>query len=237
LDLFGEILLLLANAASQNRLDADGWRAAEVAIRAITERSHEKESGVWEIGADHWTHSRLICVAGLRAIAEYVPLERQRTASLSLADRLLSKADRTALHPSGRWQRSPTDERVDASLLLSEIRGAVAPEDPRSVATRQAIVDDLCEDDYVYRYAEPGEPLSQNEGAFLICNFWMSLAYLGCGEMVRGTQYFERTRASCSSSGLFSEEYDVAQRQMRGNVPQSFVHALLIENAAAIGRG
>ena len=236
LDLFGEVLLLLANAASQDRLDTDGWDAAELAIRAIAERSDEKDHGIWEIGPDYWTHSRLICAAGLRAIAEHAPTSRHVTTSLSLADHLLSAADRTALHPSGRWQRSPGDGRVDASLLLSEIRGAVAPDDPRSVATRLAVIDELCEDDYIYRYAEPGEPLGQNEGAFLICNFWMSLAYLGCGETTKGAQYFERTRASCSSSGLFSEEYDVAQRQLRGNLPQSFVHALLIETAAAIGR-
>ncbi len=237
LDLFGEVLLLLANAASQDHLDADGWEAAELAIRAIGERSDEKEHGIWEIGPDHWTHSRLICVAGLRAIADYAPMSRHVTKALSLADHLLSAADRSALHPSGRWQRAPGDARVDASLLLSEIRGAVAPEDPRSMATRRAVIDELCEDDYIYRYAEPGEPLGQNEGAFLICNFWMSLAYLGCGETTKAAQYFERTRASCSSSGLFSEEYDVAQRQLRGNLPQSFVHALLIETAAAIGRG
>jgi GH15 family glucan-1,4-alpha-glucosidase len=236
LDLFGEVLLLLANAASQDRLDADGWDAAEVAIRAIGERSEEKEHGIWEIGPDHWTHSRLICVAGLRAIAEHAPASRHVTRALSLADQLLSSADRSALHPSGRWQRSPGDARVDASLLLSEIRGAVAADDPRSVATRHAVIEDLCEDDYIYRYAEPGEALGKNEGAFLICNFWMALAYLGCGETTKGVQYFERTRASCSSSGLFSEEYDVAQRQLRGNLPQSFVHALLIETAAAIGR-
>jgi alpha,alpha-trehalase len=236
LDLFGEVLLLLANAASQDRLDTDGWDAADLAIGAIAERSDEKDHGIWEIGPDHWTHSRLICAAGLRAIAEHAPTSRHVTTSLSLADHLLSAADRTALHPSGRWQRSPGDGRVDASLLLSEIRGAVAPDDPRSVATRLAVIDELCEDDYIYRYAEPGEPLGQNEGAFLICNFWMSLAYLGCGETTKGAQYFERTRASCSSSGLFSEEYDVAQRQLRGNLPQSFVHALLIESAAAIGR-
>jgi alpha,alpha-trehalase len=237
LDLFGEVLLLLANAASQDRLDSEGWDAADLAIRAIGERSDEKEHGIWEIGPDHWTHSRLICVAGLRAIAEHAPASRHVTTALPLADHLLSEADRTALHSSGRWQRSPGDARVDASLLLSEIRGAVAPEDPRSVATRQAVIDELCEDDYIYRYAEPGKALGQNEGAFLICNFWMALAYLGCGEAAKGVQYFERTRASCSSSGLFSEEYDVAQRQLRGNLPQSFVHALLIETAAAIGRG
>jgi GH15 family glucan-1,4-alpha-glucosidase len=235
LDLFGETLLLLAIAASRDRLDADGWRAAELSIQAIAERSEEKEYGIWEIGPDSWTHSRLICVAGLRAIAEQAPSARHVTSALSLADGLMSAADRAALHPSGRWQRSPRDGRVDASLLLSEIRGAVASDDPRSMATRHAVLQELCDDDYIYRYAEPGEPLGRNEGAFLICNFWMSLAYLGSGQIVQGTQYFERTRGSCSSSGLFSEEYDVAQRQLRGNLPQSFVHALLIETAAALG--
>jgi len=38
-----------------------------------------------------------------------------------------------------------------------------------------------------------------------------------------------------SASGLFSEEYDVCQHQLRGNLPQAFVHALLIEAAAAHG--
>jgi GH15 family glucan-1,4-alpha-glucosidase len=123
---------------------------------------------------------------------------------------------------------------VDASLLLSEIRGALPPGDPRSVATRAAILKDLCDDDFLYRFAEEGKPLGQAEGAFLICNFWMALAYLGEGDARRGSQWFERTRASCGGSGLFSEEYDVAQRQLRGNLPQAFVHALLIETAGRL---
>ena len=36
------------------------------------------------------------------------------------------------------------------------------------------------------------------------------------------------------SPGLYTEEFDVAQRQLRGNLPQTFVHALLIEAAAAL---
>ena len=35
-------------------------------------------------------------------------------------------------------------------------------------------------------------------------------------------------------AGLYSEEYDVAQRQMRGNLPQAFVHALLLECTARL---
>ena len=44
-------------------------------------------------------------------------------------------------------------------------------------------------------------------------------------------RYFERNRAACGPPGLFGEEYDVAQRQLRGNIPQAFVHALLVETA------
>jgi hypothetical protein len=35
---------------------------------------------------------------------------------------------------------------------------------------------------------------------------------------------------------LFSEEYDVAQRQQRGNLPQAFVHGALIEASALLSR-
>jgi GH15 family glucan-1,4-alpha-glucosidase len=49
-------------------------------------------------------------------------------------------------------------------------------------------------------------------------------------------RWFERTRTSCGPSGLFSEEYDVRQRQLRGNLPQAFVHALLLETAMALGQ-
>ncbi|HWF14910.1 MAG TPA: glycoside hydrolase family 15 protein [Acidimicrobiales bacterium] len=235
LDPFGEALLIFALADERDLLDADGWRAAEIALRAIEAKADRPEAGIWEIEPGrHWTHSRLICIAGLKAIAEQGAPLRWRTKALGLADHLLSRADATCLHPSGRWQRSPDDPRVDASLLLSEIRGALAPDDPRSVATRVALLDDLCDDDYLYRFAEPGLPLGQEEGAFLVCNFWMSLAYLGAGDVRNGAQWFEHTRASCSGSGLFSEEYDVAQRQLRGNLPQAFVHALLIETAGRL---
>jgi GH15 family glucan-1,4-alpha-glucosidase len=235
LDLFGEALLIFALAAEKGLLDADGWRAAEVALRAIEANTDTPEAGIWEIEPGRlWTHSRLICVAGLKAITEQSAPVRWRTRALGLADHLLSRADATCLHASGHWQRAPDDPRVDASLLLSEIRGALPPGDPRSVATRAAILKDLCDDDFLYRFAEEGKPLGQAEGAFLICNFWMALAYLGDGDARRGSQWFERTRASCGGSGLFSEEYDVAQRQLRGNLPQAFVHALLIETAGRL---
>ncbi|WP_370518849.1 glycoside hydrolase family 15 protein [Microlunatus sp. Gsoil 973] len=34
---------------------------------------------------------------------------------------------------------------------------------------------------------------------------------------------------------MLSEEFDVDQRQLRGNFPQAFVHALLLEGAQRLG--
>ena len=60
----------------------------------------------------------------------------------------------------------------------------------------------------------------------------MSLAYHQQGDLVTAARRFEQNRAACGPPGLLSEEFDVAQRQMRGNLPQAFVHALMLECAA-----
>jgi alpha,alpha-trehalase len=231
LDAFGEALMLFAAASGHDHLDADGWRAAEVAVEAIEARWHEKDAGIWEIEPDEWTHSRLICAAGLRAISRCRPGGEQSARWLALADAITADTSARALHPSGRWQRSPTDERLDAALLLPAIRGAIPPDDPRTLATLDAYRDKLTADGYAYRYRPDERPLGDSEGAFLLCGFIMSLALAQQGDHVAAARWFERTRAACGPPGLLSEEFDIAQRQLRGNLPQAFVHALLLECA------
>jgi GH15 family glucan-1,4-alpha-glucosidase len=64
----------------------------------------------------------------------------------------------------------------------------------------------------------------------------MALADHQQGDALAARVWFERSRAACGPPGLFAEEYDVQQRQLRGNLPQAFVHALLIEAAARLVR-
>ncbi len=233
LDAFGEALLLFAAAAGHDHLEADGWRAAEAAVEAIAKRWREPDTdaGIWEIEPDAWTHSRLICAAGLRRIAGCGPTGEQAARWVSLADEIVSDTAAHALHPSGRWQRSPGDERPDAALLLPAIRGAIPADDPRSIATLQAVHDELTEDGYCYRFRPDERPLGESEGAFLLCGFMMALAYGKQGDHIAAARWFERNRAACGPPGLCSEEFDVRQRQLRGNLPQAFVHALLLECA------
>jgi len=231
LDCFGEALLLFAAAARRDRLDAEGRRAAAVADDAVAARRRQQDSGVWELDPARWTHSTLICAAGLRRIGAAGAGLPEWDA---LADTLVADATAWGLHPSGRWQRAAGDERVDASLLTAGIRGAVPPGDPRTRATIEAVDRELAEDGFAYRYRLDDRPLGESEGAFLICGLWMALALHGQGEPLRATRWFERARSACGGPGIHAEEWDVSQRQLRGNLPQAFVHALVLECAATL---
>jgi alpha,alpha-trehalase len=182
-----------------------------------------------------WAHSRLICAAGLDRIAAAPGAPSGDAARWrALADRLLGFAGAHCVHPSGRWQRAADDERLDAALVLPGIRGATPADDPRHLATVEAVRRELAREGFVYRYHHRDQALHEAEGAFLLCGFWMCLADLQRGDVLRALRWFERGRTACGPPGLLSEEYDVRQRQLRGNLPQAFVHALLLECAARL---
>ena len=229
LDAFGESLLLFAAAARHDHLDSINYRALRIAVEAIAERWTQPDAGIWELEARRWAHSRLTCVAGLRAVATHAA-RSDAGAWNTLADNILASTS-DCHHPSGRWQRAPDDPRVDAALLVPALRGALPIDDSRNSATLRAIYTDLEQDGYIYRFRHDDCPLSQAEGAFLLCGFWTALTHHERGDAVAAARLFERNRAACGPPGLFSEEYDVNQRQLRGNLPQAFVHALLIETS------
>lgn len=238
LDPFGEALLLFAAAAREDRLDAPAWRAAETAAQAIADRWTEPDAGIWEIDDRAWTHSRLIAAAGLRAVAAVRsshPSSRTQSGEwLALADRIVADTATHALDPAGHWQRSPDDPALDAALLLPGLRGAVPADDPRTRATLTAYLRDLTRDGYAYRFRQDSRPLPDSEGSFLLCGFLVALSLEQAGQPTEARAWYERTRAACGPPQLFSEEYDAEQHQMRGNLPQAFVHALMIETSARL---
>jgi len=74
------------------------------------------------------------------------------------------------------------------------------------------------------------------EGAFLLCGFWMALVEHARGNRVAAAHWFERNRSATGPAALYTEEFDVHQRQLRGNLPQAFVHAAMLECAVRLSR-
>lgn len=97
-----------------------------------------------------------------------------------------------------------------------------------------AYTQELTDDYYAYRFRHDERPLGQAEGAFLLCGYVMALAEHQQGHQGEALRWFERNRAACGPPGLYTEEYDIGQRQLRGNLPQAFVHALMLETATRL---
>ncbi|MEV5704945.1 glycoside hydrolase family 15 protein [Actinoallomurus sp. NPDC052274] len=235
LDAFGEALQLFAAAARADRLSVEAARAARVAVAAIAAHWRRPDAGIWETGDRCWTHSRLSCVGGLRAAAAAIAGPPELREWLALAEAILADTTRTSLSPAGHWRRAPDDDRIDASLLIPPVRGALPADDPRTVATLDAVRDQLVDDGFVYRYQIDDRPLGAAEGAFMLCGFFLALAEQQQGHTAQAVRRFERIRSGCGTTGLFTEEYDIRQRQLRANLPQAFVHALFLETAARLG--
>jgi alpha,alpha-trehalase len=228
LDAIGEILQLLAAGARLDRLGHDQHQAIDVAVSVIERRWELPDAGIWELDDAWWTHSRLAVVGGLRAIGQQAPATQAARLS-DLADTIMAETTRRALSPEGYWQRSPDHPGVDASLLLPPVRGALPADDPRTRATLRQVERDLVVDGHVYRFRPDERPLGEAEGSFTLCGFLLSLAHLHQGDPLQAYRYFDIQRTVCGPPGILAEEFDVAQRQLRGNFPQAFVHALLLE--------
>jgi alpha,alpha-trehalase len=235
LDAFGEALLLFADAARSEVLDTDGLRAAGVAATAIAHRWQEPDAGIWEIDNQPWTHSRLTAAGGLRSLSAALPEALRNPEWLTLADHIVADTAAHATHADGYWQRSPTDAGLDGALLLPALRGAIPADDSRTIATIATYHEALTVDGYAYRFRQADGPLANAEGSFTLCGFLMALATHQQGDVLAAQHWWERTRASCGPPGLYSEEYDTDERQMRGNLPQAFVHAVMLEAASTLG--
>ncbi len=235
LDSLGEILQLYATSGRHDHLGADDTAAATRMIDLIERRWQQPDAGVWEVEPAWWTQSRLACVAGLRSVAESVGRDQAVRAS-TLADAIMAETSRRCLAADGSWQQRPDRPGVDAALLLPPVRGALPATDPRSLATLDKVRRELVRDGYVYRYAVDKMPLGEAEGAFLLCGFVLSIALLAAGRKIEAYRCFERQRAAAGSPGLFAEEFDVVQHQLRGNLPQVFVHAVMLEAGQRLGQ-
>lgn len=109
---------------------------------------------------------------------------------------------------------------------------------PEDAATVLAIADELTEDGLVLRYRveETDDGLHGEEGAFVICSFWLVSALVEIGEITRARQLCERLLSFASPLNLYAEEIQPRTGQHLGNFPQAFTHLALI-NAGCTSSG
>ena len=97
--------------------------------------------------------------------------------------------------------------------------------------TMAVVQRDLAHDGLVHRYLSP-DGLDGQEGAFLLCSFWMLDCLTHSGRLDEAEALLDRLLGLANDVGLFAEEVDPATREQLGNIPQAFTHMALVSSCA-----
>jgi GH15 family glucan-1,4-alpha-glucosidase len=254
LDIYGE---LMDAAYLFNKYGAplgyDAWLHLRSLVDWVADNWGLSDEGVWEVrsGRRHFTFSKFMC---------WVALDR----GLRLADKRSFPADR------GRWLRARDEiyeqlmekawnpqcrafvqayglRALDASTLLMPLMFFSAPNDPRMLATVDAILKPLsqgglAQGGLVYRYdpREAPDGLPGSEGTFNMCSFWLVEALTRAGRtdpqrLDEARLLFEEMLGYANHLGLYGEQTGPSGEAL-GNFPQAFTHLALISAAFNLDR-
>jgi GH15 family glucan-1,4-alpha-glucosidase len=128
---------------------------------------------------------------------------------------------------------------LDASLLTLPLRRVVDATNPRMVATTKAIEQRLgAGNGLLYRYLPHESPdgVPGEEGAFLLCSFWLVDNLTMQGRLDEAEALFDSLCARANPLGLLPEQIDPTSGAFLGNYPQAFSHIGLISSGVNLMR-
>jgi GH15 family glucan-1,4-alpha-glucosidase len=246
-DVYGEIL----DCAYQwvrggGRLEEHLWtRLASLADLAM-DAWRLPDQGIWEVRSEGrvFTYSAGLCHVALdRAVrlAERMglagPVTKWRHGADELRDRVLEgswdeEAQTLSEHLDGGGD-------PDASLLALPLRRVIPAEHPRMVATTAAVASRLSAGDgllYRYLHEESPDGIPGDEGAFLLCSFWLVENLAKQGQVDKAGDLYASLCARASTVGLLPEQIDPSTGEFIGNFPQAFSHIGVIASGVTLAR-
>ena len=244
-DVYGSVVLASTQLFFDQRLADPGDAGTFSRLELLGEHAFAlfevPDAGLWEFRgrAEVHTYTAAMCWAAcdrLAKIASRLGLEDRVAHWRERADRIhattLARAWRAdANHFSASFQ----SDYLDASLLLLADIGFVPSDDPRYVATVEAIGRELRHGDGVFRYVAPDD-FGAPETSFTICTFWYIDALAAIGRRDEARALFERVLARRNRLGLLSEDMAFEDGEGWGNFPQTYSHVGLINAAMRLSR-
>jgi glucoamylase len=255
LDVLGEVMdaLHLARERGQDETP-DSWSMQRGMMTHLERVWRSPDRGLWEVrGPDRFfTHSRvMVWVAFDRAVRAV--RDHGLPGPLELWERHRDEVHAEVLEHGWNAERGAFTQyygghELDAATLLLPSVGFLPGDDPRVLATVEAIGRELRDGDLVARYGTgPDESvidgLRGQEGAFLACSFWYVDALALAGRVQEADALFGRLCALANDVGLLAEEYHADDSvaadagRFAGNFPQAFSHLALVNSAAELYGG
>jgi alpha,alpha-trehalase len=226
-------------------IDERLWKRLRRFVECAAERWHEPDHGIWEVRTSGhvFTYSAALCQVALNRgaiLAERYGLPGDWREWHVLAERIRNAILEEAWDER---RRSLTEHlgggNLDASLLSLPMRRVLPATHPKMVATAEAIARHLdAGNGLLYRYIPEVSPdgLEGDEGAFLLCSFWLVDNYALQGRVDEALRLYDSLCARATPLGLLSEQIDPPSGAFLGNFPQAFSHVGVISSGITIAR-
>ena len=229
LDIYGEVLdWAHLYERLGGRFSEQGEEFLHSMLDHVADHWEEPDQGIWEMRSEprHHVYGKIMSWVAADRVHRMFGDGR----ATDLRDRIREQVlERGVSAGSGGLRQSYEDDVPDAALLMAPGLGFPAGEETLD-ATVRWVEERLREGDFVRRYVSP-DGLEGDEGAFLICSFWLVDALLFTGRADEARELFERLLEHSNDVGLYSEEIDPDSGELLGNFPQAFTHLALIRAA------
>src|SRR5215213_7198831 len=213
-DVWGAVLdSVYLHTKSRDMLPERVWPMLERLVGEAIDNWQKPDRGIWEVRGDekHFTSSKLMCWVALdrgarlaRLRDDYEHAEQWQGVAREIHDDICLKG----VDDRGVFTQHYDTTALDASVLLMPLTRFLPPTDTRIRNTVPAISDELTEE----------------EGTFAICSFWLVSALAEIGEHRRARVLCEKMLSYASPLMLYAEEIDARTGRHMGNFPQAFTH-------------
>jgi GH15 family glucan-1,4-alpha-glucosidase len=254
LDIYGE---LMDSAYLFNKygtpIGYDSWTNLRRLADWVCENWTRPDEGIWEVrsGRRVFVFSRLMCwVAIDRALrlADKRSLPADILRWLDIRDKIYEDVMQNGWDSERKaYVQSYGSKALDAANLIMPLVFFMAPNDPRMLATIDAIRKPVAQGGLsagglIYRYHryENVDGLGTAEGTFNMCSFWLVEALTRAGRtnqkrLEEARLLFEELLGYANHLGLYAEQTGSTGEAL-GNFPQAFTHLALISSAFNLDR-
>lgn len=235
LDIYGELLdWAHLYEVMGGRLSVPDRDFLQRLVDVVADRWREKDCGIWEVRGEprRYVYGKIM---SWTAVDRAIRIFGSRPEWEALREEIRAWVLEHGVDPDGGFLRQSDDSsEVDASLLLAPAVGF--PVD-REIMQRtvEEIRQRLGEGVFLRRYRSP-DGLPGEEGAFLICSFWLVNALVALDRPGEARELFDQLCARANDLSLFSEAIDPESDIFLGNYPQAFTHLALVEAAISLHR-
>jgi GH15 family glucan-1,4-alpha-glucosidase len=244
-DVYGHVVLGAAQSFHDRRLFRRADAGDYARLEAVGERAYalhdQPDAGIWELRTRARVHtsSALMSWAACDRLAKIAPVVgRPERAAFwrARADSVRERILREAWSETRRaFVESFGGEHLDASVLLMAEVGFLDAQDPRFVATVDALERHLGDGPFMRRY-EAEDDFGRPETAFNLCAFWRIDALARIGRRDEARAIFEAMLAARNPLGLLSEDLAPGSGELWGNFPQTYSMVGVINGAVRLSR-